>query len=452
MLARWERVVGHSLPRPVVLEGELTQPGLGLNSAATEWVGQHCQAVLHSAASLSFQSGDRTAEPWRSNLDGARHVLDFCRTLGIRQFHHVSTAYVCGLRSGRVLESELDIGQTFGNDYEQSKAEAEKLIRAADFLDPPTIYRPAIIVGDSLTGYSTTFHGFYTPLKIVRAFVKKLDASGIDGRPLLALLGFGGQERKNLVPVDWVSAVITYLRGQPQHHGCTYHLVPRRAVPVSLISQVIEQSLRTYIASLPSSSGSGPLDLGVLPVTFREQMEVYRAYWRDDPEFDDARTTAAAPHLPCPDVTASMLLKMAEYALCTDFGWPRPQPIVPRFDVHAYLQSRLPLQHKSDVPQATSLGLQVNGPGGGQWQCLLDKDRPIGLAHGLTTDCATTAYLNSNTFERIATRRLAAAQAINTGQVLVEGSGIALPRLAEALQSLAPPVTEERPLVEYASS
>ena len=59
-----------------------------------------------------------------------------------------------------MLETELDVGQTPGNDYEHSKIEAERLVRAADWLDPPTIYRPSIIVGDSRTGYTATFHGF----------------------------------------------------------------------------------------------------------------------------------------------------------------------------------------------------------------------------------------------------------------------------------------------------
>ena len=45
---------------------------------------------------------------------------------------------------------------------------------AADFLDRPTIYRPSIIVGDSQTGYTTTYHGFYAPLKLAHTMASKV--------------------------------------------------------------------------------------------------------------------------------------------------------------------------------------------------------------------------------------------------------------------------------------
>jgi thioester reductase-like protein len=96
-----------------------------------------------------------------SNLTGTRNLLQLCRETGVRQFDHVSTAYVCGKRPGPVFERELDCGQTFRNDYERSKCEAEKLVRAAAHLDRVTVYRPAIIVGDSRTGYTTAYHGPY---------------------------------------------------------------------------------------------------------------------------------------------------------------------------------------------------------------------------------------------------------------------------------------------------
>ena len=60
-------------------------------------------------------------------------------------------------------KAELDVGQTFGNDYERSKVQAETMVRQAKYLDRPTIFRPAIIVGDSQSGYTSTFHGFYAP-------------------------------------------------------------------------------------------------------------------------------------------------------------------------------------------------------------------------------------------------------------------------------------------------
>ena len=156
MLARLEKVGGRVLPRPVVIEGDLTQPGLGIDTASVRWIARHCDAVIHSAANLAWE-GDPPGEPWLSNVQGMHEMLELCRTTGIRQFHHISTAYVCGQREGCVLETELDEGQQFNNDYERSKTAAEKILRSAKHLDSLTVYRPSIIVGDSRTGFTTAF-------------------------------------------------------------------------------------------------------------------------------------------------------------------------------------------------------------------------------------------------------------------------------------------------------
>ncbi|MBL6911304.1 MAG: SDR family oxidoreductase, partial [Pirellulales bacterium] len=116
LLLDWQEVAAADVPFPVVLTGDITQPGLGLTHEETEWVAQNVDEIIHSAASLSFQKRESDGEPYRSNVDGTANVLAFCKTTGIRRLHHVSSAYVCGLREGRILESELDVGQTPGND------------------------------------------------------------------------------------------------------------------------------------------------------------------------------------------------------------------------------------------------------------------------------------------------------------------------------------------------
>src|SRR3989304_6320552 len=142
IMHHWESLEYRSLPRPVVLEGELTRSELGLSSSQQKWISRNCETVVHSAAAMVFRT-DELGEPHRTNVEGMRNLLDCCRRLGIRRFHHVSTAYICGLRQGRVREDELDVGQTMGNVYEESKIEAEKMLRAADWLDQGTVFRPA---------------------------------------------------------------------------------------------------------------------------------------------------------------------------------------------------------------------------------------------------------------------------------------------------------------------
>jgi nucleoside-diphosphate-sugar epimerase len=437
ILAFWERSLGYALPRPPVLEGDICQTDLGLDTAAVHWVKRNCTAVLHNAASLSFEADVRTGEPYRSNVEGTRNLLALCRKTGLRRFHHVSTAYVCGRRTGRVLESELDVGQVPGNDYEKSKIQAETMVREADFLDPPTIYRPAIIIGDSATGYTTTFHGFYTPLKIGQALVSRFGITDITGEPLMAALGLSGQERKNLVPVDWISRVITYLYSRPEHHGRTYHVAPARPTPAMTLCQVIEHALAEYARTSVKAKPEIP-NLAELQQAFTSQMGVYRAYWRDDPEFDATNTIQAAPHLPCPEVGFDLLMRTATFALSTNFGWPKPPAVLPEFDVAEHLGGVLPMQGSLGParPELPRVGMQVNGPGGGQWTLLVDSGRPVAAEVGLADRPRALLYLNSNTYARCVRGELTAREATQLGYVVTEGDSLSRDRLLEAFAAV----------------
>lgn len=322
ILRMWERESGGSLARPVVLEGDICEPLMGLSEDDLDWVRGNCDSLLHNAASLTFQSANgRDTEPWRSNVGGMQNALDVCAQSGIRDFHHVSTAYVCGLRRGVVREDELDVGQELGNDYEQSKIEAEKLVRSAAFLAPPTIYRPAIIVGDSQTGFTTTFHGFYALLKLVHTLIKcdesiadqMKDAEHRDPTRLTLT----GKESKNLVPVDWVSAVITDIYCNRAQHGQTFHLTQPEPVTSKLLQDVLEDTI-----DYRNTVFCGPQPLKnptIVEQLFYEHLKTYASYWRDDPAFDASHTRAAAPHLPCPKVDKALLLMLANWAIDHEF-------------------------------------------------------------------------------------------------------------------------------------
>lgn len=421
VVGRWEHELGYTLPRPVILEGDLHLPDLGLDGQALRWVAGHCHAVLHAAASLTFETGNRQAEPWLSNLEGTRHVLALCRRAGIRQFHHVSTAYVSGLRQGRILESELDVGQGFANDYEQSKLEAEKLVRSANFLDAPTIYRPAIIIGDSRSGYTSTFHGFYTPLKIMHAVLYQIDSAEVSSRTYLEALGLSGREKKNFVPVDWVAEAILRLFDRPELHGRTFHLTPTHPVETAMVAEVVETVLREYVAA--TGWVNVPRHTKVpLEMVFRDQMAVYRSYWRSDPQFDRTNTLAALPGCPCPIVDRAMLMRTARFAVRSGFGWPRAP--APELDegVQGYLRPWLEAaqQHPINGQNRTSLGLQVNGPGGGQWELLLAEGSVVAAQPGLPAQPSPTLYMNSTTFERLAKGLCSGAEAMRAGHILIE--------------------------------
>jgi thioester reductase-like protein len=441
----WDKQLRRSLPRPVVLEGDITEPDLGLDARGMRWVAENCDVMLHNAASLSFESTGPTSEPWRSNVEGVRHVLELCRNARIRRFHHVSTAYVCGLRQGRILESELDVGQTMSNDYEQSKIQAEKLVRGAEFLEHLTVFRPAIIIGDSQNSFTTTFHGFYAPLQAAYTMTQTMaiDATGmVHSTSRFPLLG---TETKNLVPVDWVSRVMAWIVTHPEHHGQTYHLTPQHPVTARLLADVMEESARFYAVRLVGKhSGTGGLT--EIEQLFQELISVYSSYWKDDPTFDSTNTRRAAPHLPCPHVNRAMLSRMAKFAIGINFNAPRAKPIPPRYDVAAALDSRSEAEYQPDgsEPSAVRVGLRVTGHGGGDWNLWVTPREILAVDSGLHSQCVSVLECDVELLVDLTQGRVAMDEALASR---VQSSGASMPReiMERMLRGLIEPALAPEP-------
>ena len=263
-------------------------------------------------------------------------------------------------------------------------------MRNADFLEPPTIYRPSIIVGDARTGYTTTFHGFYTPLKAVFSAMHLIDPNWSTGTPLMTALGLSGKERKNLVPVDWVSAILTRIVDRPDLHGRTYHVTSPRPVPVSLFTETMEQAVRAQMSRNDKAKPATSKGADIVKM-FMSQMQVYRTYWRDDPQFDQRNLLEAAADLPCPEMTREVLLRLIDFAIRTNFGWPRSRPILAEFDISDHLRQFLPLEWEAANGDGTEsrIGLQINGPGGGCWELVLRNRQLVAAKWGLSERAGT---------------------------------------------------------------
>jgi nucleoside-diphosphate-sugar epimerase len=103
------------------------------------------------------------------------------------------------------------VGQSFRNTYEQTKAEAEALVRSRMGSLPCVILRPSIIVGDSQTGVTSSFKMLYWPLKIYSRRLWRTVPGFRD-----AVL--------DIVPVDYVAKAVTQLAFDGNALGVTVHL------------------------------------------------------------------------------------------------------------------------------------------------------------------------------------------------------------------------------------
>ena len=218
-------VPAHQRSRVDVYSGDVSLPACGLDAAARERLSAETTRVIHSAATVRF---DHTLEEARIiNVEGTRRVLDFAAAAKqLRSVAYVGTAYVAGERAGLILEDELAVGQSYRNTYEQSKAEAEALVRSRLKSMPGVILRPSIIVGDSQTGATSSFKMMYWPLKIYARGLWRT----VPGYPDAVL---------DIVPVDYVATAVARLAFEPAAMGSVVHLCagPRGSASIDQIAR-----------------------------------------------------------------------------------------------------------------------------------------------------------------------------------------------------------------------
>lgn len=196
-----------------LLAGDITEHRLGLG-ASYERLAAEVSIVHHLAAIYDLAVPAEIAQ--RVNVEGTGNVLDLCRAAErLERLNYVSTAYVAGDRTGVAYEHELNLGQGFKNHYEATKFQAEVWVRAVADRVPTTIFRPAIVVGDSRTGETQKFDGPYYALRFIAASVAR-------GMPI-ANIG-RGRTPFNVVPVDFIIDAMVALGKAPEAVGETLHL------------------------------------------------------------------------------------------------------------------------------------------------------------------------------------------------------------------------------------
>ena len=127
----------------------------------------------------------------------------------------MSTAYVAGDHSGDFAELDRDLGQGFNNTYEQSKWEAERLVRRARRASCRC--RSSGRASSSATsesGWTASFNVIYTPLRMY-------------ARGALPLIPARRSAPVDIVPVSYVARSILALA----RRGCGTHLQPRGRGP-----------------------------------------------------------------------------------------------------------------------------------------------------------------------------------------------------------------------------
>jgi nucleoside-diphosphate-sugar epimerase len=176
--------------------------------------------IVHCAADTTFNRP--LAESRATNVDGTRSVLAFARQCpALQRVACFSTVYVAGRTTGCFGEDDVGGADGFVNNYEQSKAEMETLVREAMGDLPLAIYRLSTIIGDSRTGAVPGLNAIHHALRLLyqglAPMVPGTETSLVD-----------------LIPVDFAARAAGQLFEQAFTPGATYHVCAGAAKSATL--------------------------------------------------------------------------------------------------------------------------------------------------------------------------------------------------------------------------
>jgi len=194
-----------------VFAGDISQPGLGLDTPIQDELKQRVTHVIHLAALYNL-SAPRDIS-MRINVDGTRHLLDFLGEIrSLQRLGHASTIAVSGKHEGTFREDDLDLGQEFENNYDETKFLSEKLVRERRDSIPTVILRPTTVVGHSRTGAIEKIDGPYYAL-------------GMIARNMHYVVPNTRDNKLQFAPVDFVADAFYYLFEDEESIGKVFHLV-----------------------------------------------------------------------------------------------------------------------------------------------------------------------------------------------------------------------------------
>src|SRR5208282_2204235 len=86
-------------------------------------------------------------------------------------------------------------------------------------------------------------------------------------------------------------------------------------------------------------------------------------------------------------------------------------------------------------PRNVHVGIQVDGPGGGQWELMVRDGRVVAIDDGVSRRSTAIFHVHSSTFRSLVHGELSVSRAVQTGQVWIEGNGMDRRRMEDVLQA-----------------
>ncbi len=205
---------GASAARLVPVFGDLTSRKLGLSTDSLKKLKGQIDHFYHLAA--VYDLGADEASQIAVNVEGTRNTVELAKVIDAGHFHHVSSIAAAGLYEGVFREDMFEEAENYEHPYFMTKHESEKIVRK-ECKVPWSVYRPAMVVGDSQTGEMDKIDGPYYFFKLIQRMRQLLP-------PWMPSVGLEGG-RINIVPVDFVVDALDTISHQRDIASKCYHLV-----------------------------------------------------------------------------------------------------------------------------------------------------------------------------------------------------------------------------------
>jgi NAD(P)-dependent dehydrogenase (short-subunit alcohol dehydrogenase family) len=205
---------GVGAARAVPVVGDLTRKKLGVSPEDLKRLKGQVDHLFHLAAVYDLSADEESQV--EVNVAGTRHAVEFARAIDAGHFHHVSSIAAAGLYEGVFREDMFAEAENIEHPYFLTKHESEKIVRE-ECRGPWTVYRPAMVVGDSQTGEMDKIDGPYYFFKLIQRMRQVLP-------PWMPAVGLEGG-RINIVPVDYVVDALDHISHQRDIAKRCFHLV-----------------------------------------------------------------------------------------------------------------------------------------------------------------------------------------------------------------------------------
>lgn len=331
--------LSNAMEKIEVLKGDVTKKNFGLTDRTIQNLAGEISDVFHCAAAVSFDEEKKDVVR-RNNIEGTKNILSFMEKLPDAHLHYMSTAYVCGQRTGIVKENELDVEQDFNNSYESIKCKAEGLVKkwAAQHNYKTTIYRPSIIVGDSKTGQNHSNYGPYGILRIVDLSIRRFKLEHKKGNSILKDSGARFKDSKffiplrvigkrnkslNLVNIDYVLEAMFFIFKSKDNIGKTYHITNPHPPTVGLLKDCLCEILGVKGIRFVSPKDFDKEPMKPWEQLFNKNIEIYTPYLLfDEAKFDDTNTQRVLKNTEVEQAILDkpLILKLLAYSHSTNYG------------------------------------------------------------------------------------------------------------------------------------